>query len=208
MTRIARDSVTASDIPTEGCQLFGGYVNGRVSQWKESDWERFPKGTTYTIDVLGTMFDADELDVEVGDPTDTVGFPVTVNWVKKHEGNFLPILYANRATLTPMFNALNKAGLYVGKHFLLHIATLDGKTKTVEDMTGVVAVQWKGAAQTGGHYDESIVYDDAWKRVEPIKPPAPPVVTMETGLLITNGKTTDVPSSRLVTSRDGGKTWQ
>jgi hypothetical protein len=149
------------------------------------------------------VFDADELDVEVGDPTDTPGFPVTVNWVKKHTGGFLPILYANQSTLTPMFNALNKAGLFVGRHFLLHIATLDGKTKTVKDMTGVVAVQWKGPGQTGGHYDESIVYDDAWKRVEPVKPPVPPVVTKESGLLVFGNFT-----NRIVSSSDGGKTWQ
>ena len=39
-------------------------------------------------------------------------------------------------------------------------------------MTGVTAVQYAGEAQTGGHYDESVVYDAAW--LAPAKPvPAP-----------------------------------
>jgi hypothetical protein len=34
----------------------------------------------------------------------------------------------------------------------------------VADMTGVTAVQFAGENMTGGHYDESIVYDDEWHR--------------------------------------------
>jgi hypothetical protein len=49
----------------------------------------------------------------------------------------------------------------------LWIASLVG-TKTVPDMSGVTAVQWAGAAITGGNWDESVVYDDAWHA------PAPP----------------------------------
>jgi hypothetical protein len=33
----------------------------------------------------------------------------------------------------------------------------------VADMTGVTFVQDRGADLTGGHFDESIVYDPHWK---------------------------------------------
>jgi len=87
-----------------------------------------------------------------------------------------PILYANRTTLTPLFNALEADGLHVVRDFRLWIATLDG-TRKVADMTGVTAVQYKrgrnrdeqghwteepGPAVAEGHFDESIVYDDEW----------------------------------------------
>ena len=58
---------------------------------------------------------------------------------------------------------MNAAGLEIVKDFRLWIATLDG-TKTVPDMTGVTAVQFAGENMTGGHFDESIVYDDDWHR--------------------------------------------
>jgi hypothetical protein len=62
-------------------------------------------------------------------------------------------------------------GMRVVRDFRLWVATLDG-TKTLPDMTGVTAVQWKPAtANSGpGHYDESAVYDDTWLA------PAPPAV--------------------------------
>jgi hypothetical protein len=56
---------------------------------------------------------------------------------------------------------MNAAGLQIVRDFRTWIATLDG-TKTVHDMTGVTAVQYAGENMTGGHYDESAVYDDLW----------------------------------------------
>jgi len=62
-----------------------------------------------------------------------------------------------------MFNAMNAAGLEIVKDFRFWIVTLDG-TKKVADITGVTAVQFAGPTMTGGHYNESIVYDDEWHR--------------------------------------------
>ena len=200
MTRIMRDSVTPGDITITGAQLFAGYVNGANSQWPGSAWGAFPAGSIVTIDVNGERADADVLDVETGDASVTTA----VDWVRKkrslYPNAFLPVLYANRSTLTPLFNALEAAGLHVAHDFKIWIATLDGTTKTVPDMTGVVAVQWKPAASTSGagHYDESVVYDDTWK------PALPPPVTAIHGVVV------QLPSgaTQIVSSSDGGHTWR
>lgn len=193
MTRIMRDSVTAADIPTSGVQIVAGYINGKVSQWSNDDWNRF--GNTgvslATIDVDGSRPDADILDVETGDAT----VDTAVTWVRAKLGRgsaFLPVLYCNRATLTPLFNALQGAGYHVNTHFKTWIGTLDG-TMSVPDMTGVVAVQYAGEAQTGGHYDQSIVYDDTWKSVP-----------------LLHGVLVQLPggNSRNVTSSDQGRSWR
>lgn len=191
MTRIMRDSVTAADIPTGGVQIVAGYINGKVSQWSSADWTRFPGLALATIDVDGSNPGADILDVENGDATPTTA----ATWVKaklSRGPTFPPILYCNRDTLTPLFNALQADGLHVNTHFKTWISTLDG-TMSVPDMTGVVAVQYAGEAQTGGHYDQSVVYDATWKT------PA-----MDHGILV------ELPSgaTRPVTSPDGGRTWR
>lgn len=211
MTRIMRDSTIPTDIPLEGCDIAAGYVNGSQSQWPANGWARFNGLSTVSIDVLGDEIGADVLDVERGNPTDANNgrdFSVTVNWVRKRyaamPGVYPGVLYANRSTLTPMFNALYAAGFHVVTHFRLWIATLDG-TKTVEDMTGVTGVQYAGEEQTGGHYDQSIVYDDNWKRKPvPVIPPKP--VPVEYGLLVTGDVAGVV--SRKVVSTDGGVNWR
>jgi len=160
MTRLMRDSTTAADIPLHGLDLVAGYRNGRF-EWSDADWQRFPGIGHVYIDVNGTHpQDAGVLDVEPFDATTTQA----VGWVKQRlalKPDYPPVIYCNRSTLTPLFNAMNAAGLQVVKHFRLWVATLDG-TKTLPDMTGVTAVQYAGENLTGGHYDESIVYDDAW----------------------------------------------
>jgi hypothetical protein len=189
-----RDSTNPADIPVQGTDLAAGYVNGPISQWPANGWDRFPSAGHVTIDVIGDRPDADCLDIETGDATNATA----VNWVRaklaRHDP-YLPVLYSNRANLTPLFNALLAAGFHVNQHFKLWIATLDG-TKSVADMTGVTAVQYAGEAQTGGHYDESIVYDDAWKQVV-----APPTYF---GLLVKGGPSSWVTQN--VTSHDG-KNW-
>lgn len=172
MTRTGRDSTTAADIPTHGLDVVMGYGNGAYA-WKAADWARFTCPHV-RIDVNGSdPGGCGVLDVETGDAT-VAG---AVTWVKArhqlHPGNYA-VIYCNRSTLTPLFNAMAAAGLKVGSGFHLWIATLDGVTKTVPDMTGVVAVQWAGQAHTGGHYDESIVYDAAWHAPTPAPAPAPP----------------------------------
>jgi hypothetical protein len=133
-----------------------------------------------------------------------------VAWVRSKRlatpNAYPPIIYANRATLTPLFNAMNKAGLHIVHDFRLWIATLDG-TKTVKDMTGVTAVQHAGEKITGHHYDESIVYDGAWLRPPPPPvPPAPPI-PVEHGYLVMASSLGGF-LGRAVQSADGGKSWR
>lgn len=197
MTRIMRDSTNPNDIPVAGTQLAAGYANGSVSQWPANGWDRFPNAAKVVIDVLGVDAGADVLDVETGDAT----VSGAVNWVRQKRvlqpTMYPPIIYCNRSTLTPLFNAMNAAGFQIARDFRTWIATLDG-TKSVADMRGVTAVQYAGESLTGGHYDESIVYDDNWKVVQP---PTPPVIY--TGILV------KLPSgvTQVVTSYDG-RNWK
>ena len=203
MTRLGRDSTTLADIPVAGTQLVMVYANGLYRVLLQDVVARFgPQVPVAWIDVNGSDVYADVLDVETGDATPAGA----VVWVKAKlltKPVYPPVVYCNRATLTPLFNAMGAAGLHVGTHFRLWIATLDG-TRTVPDMTGVTAVQYAGEAQTGHHYDESIVYDAAWKAAPaPAPKPAPVPVPVLDAVLV------QLPAgtSRVVLSHDGGKTW-
>jgi hypothetical protein len=175
MTRIMRDSDTPSAIPIDGTDLVAGYVSGGAT-WPPGAYDRFRGIPHAHIDCLGTVPEqAEILDVEPGCAT----VPTAVTWVRKRNaafpGAYPPVVYCNRSTLTPLFDAMRAAGMQVVKDFRLWVTTLDG-TKKLPDMTGVVAVQYKRAPNplpggrlespsfevTAGHYDESIVYDDAW----------------------------------------------
>jgi hypothetical protein len=164
MTRLMRDSTNLRDIPIHGTDLVAGYVNGNFIATKE-DFARFPGIPHVHIDVFGTApEEAGVLDFETGNPRDP---EMCAIWAKQRRaalpGHYPPVIYCDRSHLTPLFNAMNAAGLEIAKDFRLWIATLDG-TKTVDDMTGVTAVQFAGESMTGGHYDESIVYDPEWHR--------------------------------------------
>lgn len=171
MTRLGRDSTKAADIPLSGTEVAIGYVNGSWP-WSADDWSRFAHVPHLAIDVNGSHPEADCLDIEQG--AATVGH--APGWTREHNQvrrDYPAILYCDRSTLTPLFNAMNADHLIVGRDFRLFIATLDG-TRAVQDMTGVWGVQYAGEAMTGGHYDDTIVYDDAWKRPAPVTPPPPP----------------------------------
>lgn len=201
MTRIMRDSVTPGDIPLDGTALVAGYGNGTYA-WDAAGWARFGHIPKATIDVDGSQWYRDVLDVEPGDAS----IATAVQWVRtkwQHPVIYPPVLYANRSELTPLFNALNGAGFQVVKHFRLWVATLDG-TKELGDMTGVTAIQYAGEAQTGGHFDESIVFDDAWMPGMPAPTPVPPVQQPIKGVLV------QLPGGQTkpLTSLDGGTTWK
>lgn len=190
MTRILYDAVSPSNIPSSA-QIVAGYANGYYN-WTAADWDRFSKVPRATIDVTGTRYYSDVLDVEAGDAS----VATAVAWVKKKwEGKIIypPVIYCNRSTLTSLFNAMNAAGFEIVKHFRLWVGTLDG-TKTLGDMTGVTAVQYHDA----GGYDQSIVYDDSWKPGTPQTPVTPPPTVLYDTL---------EQRKKAVTSTDGGKTW-
>lgn len=161
MTRIMRDSSTPTDIPLHGTDLVAGYVSGKYT-WPVRAYARFRGIPVARIDCRGTKPEkAEILDVE----PHCADVPTAVRWVKKRKaafpGAYPPIVYCNRDTLTSLHHAMNAAGLHVVKDFRLWITTLDG-TKKLDNMNGVMAVQYAGEGITGGHYDESIVYDDHW----------------------------------------------
>jgi hypothetical protein len=177
MTRLMRDSTTLTDVPVAGTQLILVYANGAYFSTPAQVAARFPGIPVVWCDVTGQDPGADVLDVETGDATTATA----VIWVKdklKLKPAYPPIIYCNRGTLTGLFNAMGAAGLTVGEDFHLGISTLDG-TKTVADMTGVAFVQYQGDPASGGHYDNSLVYDNAWKvpvappKPKPVVPPAP-----------------------------------
>src|SRR5215475_5076343 len=154
--RLMRDSTTAADIPLAGLDLVAGYVNGNTA-WTSQDWARFGKRPQVHIDVNGTdPHDAGVLDVERGDATAAEA----VLWVKKRRaagaGAHGCTIYCDRATLASVRTALGSASLAPGQHYTLWLATLDGNRATADSLAkevGVVAVQYRGQAQTGGHYD-------------------------------------------------------
>jgi hypothetical protein len=205
--RLMRDSTTLADDPVAGTGIVAAYTNGLYRVLLQDVVARFgPQVPVAWIDVNGSDVYADVLDVETGDATPAGA----VVWVKAKlvtKPVYPPVVYCNRATLTPLFNAMAAAGLHVGTHFRLWIATLDG-TKTVPDMTGVTAVQYAGEPQTGHHYDESIVYDAAWKAPAPAPAPGPKPAPVPVPVL--DGVLVQLPAgvSRVVLSHDGGKTWQ
>lgn len=160
MARVMRDSTNPSDIPVAGTDLVAGYLNGSYA-WGSSDWARFPAAGHVTIDVNGSRPDADVLDVEPGDATVAGG----VVWLKKAlavQRDYVPVIYCNRSNRTAFVTAAKAAGYSVNTHFKFWVATLDG-TRTLSDMNGVAAIQWAGTGQTGHHYDQSDVFDAAWK---------------------------------------------
>ena len=166
MTRLMRDSTNLQNIPIHGTELVAGYVNGNWVATKE-DFARFPGIPHVHIDVMGTDPEgAGVLDFEDHNPSTAEDCAI---WAKRRKtalpGHYPAVIYCDRSHLTPLFNAMNAAGLQIVRDFRLWIATLDG-TKRVADMTGVTAVQFAGESMTGGHFDESIVYDDDWHRIE------------------------------------------
>src|SRR5215467_14263172 len=161
MTRIMRDSDRPADIPIRGTDIAAGYVTG-PGKWPAKAYQRFRRIEHARIDCRGTKPEkAEILDVEEG----CSDVHKAVTWVKKRKaafpGAYPPIVYCNRSTLAPLFQAIRAAGLHVKKDFRLWVTTLDG-TKKISPMRGVTAVQYAGEDITGGHYDESIVYDDNW----------------------------------------------
>lgn len=165
MTRTMRDSTTAADIPLAGLDLVAGYGSGRYI-WTPADWSRFRDLPKVIIDVLGTEpTRCSVLDVETGDATPDHA----PEWVKAR-AKAIPraycTIYCSRDTQPAVQEAMDSASLWVGIDYQWWIATLDG-TEVLPDMIGVVAVQYAGQKQTGGHYDQSVVYDDAWHASPP-----------------------------------------
>ena len=153
MTVLMRDSTNAFDIPVT-TPAVAGYVDG-LYRWSADMWARFPASTVRKMIAVSPGTNGGDIgDVETGDMR-----PDTVrSWaiMRIAAGLAHPCAYVNRANRPAVEAAL------AGLPCVLWIATLDG-TQTVDPgPLPVVAVQYAGEAQTGAHYDESIVYDEGW----------------------------------------------
>jgi hypothetical protein len=161
------DSTAAGDIPADA-QMVGGYVDGSWP-WSAADWARFPNAVKVRITV-GNTENADVIDRETGDAS--AGY--AAGWAKRrHDAGHRPTIYCNRSSRAEVEADLHAAGLATSDYDLW-IATLDGNPTM---QPGAVATQWQGQAQSGKHYDLSMV-NDTWHPggVAPAPGPIPPPV--------------------------------
>lgn len=147
---ILRDSTEPFDIPLDGLDAVAGYGDGPWA-WSSAGWARFPPSVVPLSIVISPADAGDVLDVERFDasPADTPGWADRFN----RPGRRRPTIYCNRAMIGAVRQAMG------ARPFDWWAATLDG---TLTGTDGAVAVQWKGAALTGGHYDESVILDPSW----------------------------------------------
>lgn len=173
MTRIAGDSTTYTDIPLT-VQVACTYGTGTYATTEAQVEARFPRAKYgwCRIDVNGSAPHLSARDWETGDKARSLE-----QWVIDHNkatGKKDAVVYCNRSTIPEV---RQKTGSQIlGTDYFLWVATLDG---TVYTGPGVIACQVKGANLTGGHWDESLVFDASmWLPVPPVPPkPKPPVVS-------------------------------
>lgn len=149
MTRYCYDSTTAADIPANA-PMVAGYVDG-IYRWSAADWARFPNAVKVRIAVNWTTNDGHVGDVEQGDMTPTTA----LSWVRMRRRNGVdPTLYCTAGTMSAIAQVFDGAGEPEPHYW---IATLDGSIFPIGG--SVVACQYQGQAQTGAHYDRSLVAD-------------------------------------------------
>lgn len=170
MTRIAGDSTTLANIPLT-VQVACTYGTGTYAVHPQQVEARFPRARYgwNRIDVNGSDPTCSSRDWETGDKSGSLE-----QWVIDHNkatGKKDAVVYCNRSTIPEV---RQKTGSQVlGVDYFLWVATLDG---TVYTGPGVIACQVKGANLTGGHWDESLVFDASmWLPVAPPPPKPLPV---------------------------------
>jgi hypothetical protein len=154
------DSTNAFDIPLDS-KVVGGYVDGSWP-WSAAMWARFPNAIKIRIVVSPWHNDGHVLDCESGDATPAQ----CPGWIRMRQasGLAIPAIYCNRSTRPQVEAAC------AGLNYVFWIATLDG----IQVMQpGAVATQWQGQAQSGKHYDLSMVVDN-WPGGGPLPTPAAP----------------------------------
>jgi len=170
-TRTMGDSSTFGDVPRK-VDIVAVYDDGNFGVPAPGELEKHYPHSQFGhcwIDVNGSHPEADVRDWETGDKSGSLE-----GWVVEHnklKGKNDAVIYCNKSTI-PEVRRLT-GGQILGKHYFLFIATLDG---TQYRAHGVIACQDKGSVQTGGHYDQSEVYDDRfWRKTGTDAPkPAPP----------------------------------
>ncbi len=170
------DSTNPFDIPADA-QMVAGYIDGSWP-WTAAGWARFPNAVKVRITV-GNTEAADAIDVENGDATPAYAG----GWVRRRNAaGVRPLVYCNRSARPAVEAAC------AGLSYDLWIATLDG----IQAMQpGAVATQWQGQAQSGMHYDKSLV-NDTWMPgggAAPAPGPAPAVTDTVTPASPVSGHT-------------------
>lgn len=167
-----RDSTNAAHIPVDGTDIAAGYINGSVvpPTWN-AVLARFPNIPKVAIDVFGNAPGAQARDWEDGDKGGSLE-----DWVISHNqlsGAKDAVIYCNRDTIAEVRRLTGSQIL--NKDYFLWVATLDGSIYGPDQLPGVIACQDKGSQQTGGDYDESVVWPNAaiWWSDGMIGDPAP-----------------------------------
>ena len=134
------DAVNASAIPANA-RYVAGYVDGPVSQWSSTDWDRFQNARLLTITVTGATANADVIDVENGDAT----VQTAINWITRYPNR---IIYINKST----FEANQTALSAIADKCRFWIADW---TNIPHLYPGSIATQW-----TSGTIDQSLLRVD------------------------------------------------
>lgn len=120
------DDVNVALIP-KNAQAVAGYVDGHWATWQKVEQE-FPAAKKVRIAVFG-QDNGDALDVEPGDAS-ILQAPAWVkrqnaSWSKSKHDVVLPVVYTAVSWAQNLVNALSKAGLKQGVHYLLWTAHYD-----------------------------------------------------------------------------------
>ena len=134
------DAVNASAIPASAGYV-AGYVDGPVSQWTSTDWDRFQNARLLTITVTGATANADVIDVENGDAT----VQTAIDWITRYPNR---IIYINKST----FEANQTALSAIADKCRFWIADW---TNIPHLYPGSIATQW-----TSGTIDQSLLRSD------------------------------------------------
>lgn len=159
------DSTTAADIPDTfrgmPTELIAGYVDGSHA-WTPADWDRFPAHVRRVrLCIWNDRMDADAIDIEERN-NDAKG---AVPWVRaKWARGETPTVYcySDAGTrgyrISDVRRECDAAGV---KRPLFWIAKWDNDPSTFDPSgdAAIIAKQYAGSKQTGGHFDASVVAD-------------------------------------------------
>jgi len=134
------DAVNASQIPTTA-SIVAGYVDGPVSAWTSTDWDRFPNARFLAITVTGAD-GANVIDCENGDAT----VQTALDWATRNRNR---IIYVNRSTFESNLSAFQAVAAFT--HFWIA-----DWTNIPHLYPGSLATQWT----SGAGFDQSLIRTD------------------------------------------------
>ena len=160
MTRLMYDSVTAAHIPPVS-ELVAGYIDGTY-RWSAADWSRHAGKVLVRVAVDPRTNDGHVLDIEPGNADASA----CVEWVRMRRAAGLAqatiYCFSDAGPVGFRISDVREAFRAAGEAEPLYwIAQWDDDPSTF-DPSGdprIIAKQYAGSAQTGGHYDASVVAD-------------------------------------------------